>query len=100
MSFPERTVILSPKARIDFTDILLYTLQEWGEAQRNRYEAALLSAFATLAQYPEAGERHPRLFPECRIRRVERHILYYRVMGIIVEVMRILHDRIDPTRHL
>jgi toxin ParE1/3/4 len=100
MSCPERPVVLSSQARVDFTDILSYTRQQWGEEQRDRYEETLTRAVAALGHYPEAGERRPRLFPGCRVRFVERHIVYYRVLQDCVEIVRILHERTDPSRHL
>ncbi|MGH2618869.1 MAG: type II toxin-antitoxin system RelE/ParE family toxin [Thermomicrobiales bacterium] len=99
MSSPKRTVILSSEAQDDFIDIRMYTQQEWGEAQRDRYEAALLRAIAALVDFPEVGVRVPRLFPGCRVRPVERHGLYYRILDDVIEVVRILHERADPTRH-
>jgi toxin ParE1/3/4 len=100
MSSRKRTVSLSPDARIDFTDILLYTRQEWGEEQRDRYEAALVHAMANLADYPDLGERRPGLFSGCHAHVVGRHVLYYRITDDTIEVVRILHERADPTRHL
>ncbi len=100
MSFPERTVILSPDAQDDFTDILLYTLQEWGEDQSDRYGATLQQAIVALGRFAEIGEPRPHLFSGCRIRRIGRHILYYRVLNGAVEIVRILHERTNPTRRL
>lgn len=77
MSAPRKPVVLSPDARADFTDILLYTWQQWGEGQRDRYEASLKRAITALAEYPDAGVRWPRLFP----------------VAVFV-------PRTDPTRHL
>lgn len=99
MSAPKRAVILSPAAQADFTDVLLYSWQQWGEAQRDRYEASLERAIAGLADRPDAGVHRPRLFPGCRGRPVERPVLSYQIMNDTVEVVRILHERTDPTRH-
>ena len=100
MSPRKRSVTLSPDAQVDYAEILLYTWQEWGEEQRERYADKLDKAIAGLADFPEAGQRCARLFPGCRTRRVERHILYYQVMTGTIEVYRILHERTDPARHL
>lgn len=75
MSSPERTVFLSPNARADFSDILLYTLQQWGEDQRDRYEALLTRAIAGLADFPDTGPRRPRLIAGCRVRALLRNTL-------------------------
>ena len=99
MSAPSKEVVLSPRAEADVNNILLYTWQRWGEAQRDRYEATLDRAIAALAEYPEAGVRCSRFFPACRSRRVGSHVVYYRDLDDVIEVVRILHGRADPTRH-
>ena len=99
MSAPEKAVVLSPDAEADIDSILLFTWQQWGEEQRDRYEAALESAIAALADFPEIGSRRPQIFPDCRIRSVERHIVYDRIVGDVIDVVRILHERTDPARH-
>lgn len=74
MSFRKRTVILSPQAQADLTDIRAYTLEHWGETQRDRYEAALLGRIASLADFPATGVGCPRFFPGCRARRAGSHV--------------------------
>ena len=99
MSSRKRTVIFAPDARADFIDIRAHSLQHWGEDQRDRYEAALLRGISSLADFPEIGSRMPRFFPGCRLRHVEHHVLYDRIVGDVIEVVRILHERTDPARH-
>jgi toxin ParE1/3/4 len=99
MSFPKKAAVLSVAARSDLSDILLYTEQQWGAAQRERYALTLQRAITNLVDYPEVGTRWSRLFPGCRVRPVGQHVLFYRLSDEIVEVMRILHRRSDPNRH-
>ena len=94
MSSRKRALVLSPDARIDFTDILLYTWQQWGEEQRDRYEAMLEQALSRVADYPDIGEHRPGLFPGCHAHVVGRHVLYYRITDEAVEIVRILHERV------
>ena len=98
MSDRKHTVILSPVAQVDFTDILLYTRQLWGEEQRDRYEAILTQAISSLSEYPESGMRCSQLFPGCRAYPAQRHVIYYRIGHNEIEIVRILHERSDPTR--
>jgi len=98
MSVPRKTVVLSPDARVDFTDILLYTQREWGEEQAHRYEAILEQAIAALADHPEAGVRQDIIYLGCRIRPMERHVLYYQLGVDAIEAVRILYERADATR--
>ena len=100
MSSPRRQVILSPDAQDDLADILLHSWQSWGEAQRDQYEAAFARAIDDLSRFPEIGALRSDLFPGCRIRVVEQHVVYYWDTGDFVEIVRILHERTDPSRHL
>jgi toxin ParE1/3/4 len=95
----KRIVRLTSEAQDDFIEIRFYTQQQWGEIQRDRYEATLLQAIAALADFPEIGRRVPRFFSGCRVRPVEHHVLYYRIEGDVIEVVRILHERADPSQH-
>jgi toxin ParE1/3/4 len=99
MSARKKPVVLSVDAEVDLNNILLFTWQQWGDEQRDRYEAALQRVIAALTDFPEIGARMPWVFPDCRARPVERHVLYYRVTDAEIEVVRILHERVDPTRH-
>ncbi len=99
MSSRKRAVTLTAEAQDDFVAIQIHTQQQWGAAQRDRYEATLLKAIAALADIPEIGSRMPRFFPGCRVRPIERHVLYYRIMDDEGEVVSILRERVDPTRH-
>jgi toxin ParE1/3/4 len=98
MSDRKHAVILSPAAQGDFTDILLYTRQHWGEEQRDRYEAILSQAIGAIADFPETGTRCPQLFPGCRAHPAQRHVIYYRIGHNEIEIVRILHERTDPIR--
>ena len=71
-----------------------------GDEQRDRYEAILDRAIASLADYPEVGAPCLRFFSGCRARRTGSHVLYYRNLDDVIEVVRILHERAAPTRHL
>jgi toxin ParE1/3/4 len=99
MSARRWQVRLSPDAERDYDDILLDSLLTWGESQMLRYQAAPDHALAEIEDYPEIGSMRNEYLPGCRIRPVERHVLFYRI-GDDVEVIRILHERADPARHL
>jgi toxin ParE1/3/4 len=99
MSVPKKIVVLSAEARADLNGILLCTWQQWGEERRDRYKAMLDRALATLSDYPEIGPQAPRFFPGCCVRHVEHHVIYYQILNGEIEIVRILHERADPTQH-
>jgi toxin ParE1/3/4 len=91
----KRRIVLSAKARIDLSDVLLYTERQWGKTQRHEYSHRLSEAFNKLARFPFAGRFRPDLGPEFHSIQVRRHVIIYEVTGTEVHVERILHIRRD-----
>ncbi len=65
-----------------------------------KYSAVLAAAFGRLAASPRLGRRKDDLYPGCRCYQVERHCVYYDVRGDTLRVARILHVRMEATRHV
>jgi toxin ParE1/3/4 len=101
MSSPEppRSIILSPRARQDFIDILRYTGETWGEPQLAAYRDKIDDALQLLARNSSLGHRRPDLPDTHRAYLVGSHILVYREHATWVAVVRILHQRMSLTRH-
>jgi toxin ParE1/3/4 len=102
-------VRLGAAAEIDFANILRWTTENFGARQSRLYGDALLQAIGELGNGPEvAGSkardeimRGLRTLHVARRGRRGRHILLYRVApGRIIEIGRILHDRMELQRHL
>ena len=93
-------LILSPAAQDDITDILLYTLQTWGEEQMDVYAASLDKGLMLLINKPDIGRSRPELYSGCRSYRIREHVVYYAVHDEDINVARILHGRMDAKRHL
>jgi toxin ParE1/3/4 len=91
---------LSPAAEADLEAIWLYSAQTWGVEQADRYIDLLSSGFADLAQLPQMAHACDHLRPGYRRWRVERHVVYFRLADYGIAVIRVLHDRMDATRHL
>jgi toxin ParE1/3/4 len=70
----------------------------WGRNQAETYVSQLLTAAETLCEFPDRGWSvgdEP-----SNVRRVTagRHIIYYRVLASEIEIIRILHQRMEtPT---
>ena len=91
---------LAPEAKRDLEAIWLYTLEEWGLEQANRYTDELTDVFAQLAVRPQLGTACDQIRTGYSRSRVGRHVVYYRMTEYGIAVIRILHDRMLPTRHL
>lgn len=98
MSFPELHLELSEAARRDFRDILSYTLKTWGGHQLVSYRNIIDTKLRSLAQDPSAGRDS--IKPSLRVLAAGRHRIYFRTEGQTVYVVRILHERMDPSRIL
>ena len=95
-----RRLRFTPEAKADLREILQYTRETWGQAQRDVYEAAIDRAFDRIVAFPELGTARPELFPGCLIRVIEEHIIYYRIVDHGIWVIRVLHHRRDAAAML
>lgn len=93
-------LILSPLARKDYTDILQYTLETWGNAQVSVYRTILQETLRSIEKNPGVGRHHSRLPAEYRVFQVKRHLIIYFNDNGIIHVARILHEKMDITRHV
>lgn len=100
MSPRESRLILSPQAEQDFTDILQYTLETWGEAQLVAYRAVLEEAIQTILDNPRIGSVRPDISPAHRSFLAGSHIVVYRLSDAAILVSRILHTRMDVRRQV
>ena len=90
---------LSPLAVADLEEIWLYTLENWSAGQADRYQNDIHAACAAIAD----GRRHGRKV-EARDgylkAAVGSHFLFYRIRDRSVEIIRVLHQRMDPDSRL
>ena len=91
---------LTPAAERDLEAIWTYTVLKWGAEQANRYTDILTTAFTELAQSPKTAPACDHIRPDYRRRRVERHMIYFRITTYGIAIIRILHDLMDAPRHL
>ena len=91
---------LSPAAQRDLDAVFDYTVAHWGLAQAVRYAERIETACADLADAPQQGQGCASIRPGYRRRSVEQHVIYFRPTDYGIAVVRILHQRMDPARHL
>ena len=95
-----RKLRLSGTARRDLEEIGAYTRREWGARQKRKYLGLIRDKLIALRDHPMAGAARDDLAEGLRACAVEKHIVYYRETETVLAVVRILHRRIDPARHL
>ncbi len=91
---------LRPRAQLDLGEIAAFTEEKWGAAQRRRYLALLADAMKTLAIDPTRGRLREEIGFDCRSLRTGRHVVFYRIVEGGIDVVRILHDAMDPALHV
>lgn len=95
-----RKIELTSDAERDLVDIYLYGIGNFGRAQAERYAEMLSRTIAIAAENPSFGADYG--FVREGLRRYEcaPHAIYYHPTEKSILVLRILHGRMDPGRHL
>jgi toxin ParE1/3/4 len=107
---------LARRAQADISRILAGSAENWGADARRRYAELLARAIRRVAAEPEGGTTRARteiapgmrsfhirqarqVNPGTRVRRPV-HVLYFRLIRPgLVEITRVLHERMEPSRH-
>ncbi len=92
--------LLSKEAEQDIAEIAEYTIAAFGIEQARQYRDGLIKTFVTLADSPLIGRDCGYIKSTYRRHVHISHVIYYRVQDDSVEIMRVLHGRQDPLRHL
>jgi toxin ParE1/3/4 len=108
---------LSLLARADLAQILATSAERWGIEGRRRYAAVLAAAMRQVAAGPDGPTTRDRgdlshgirsfhlrnaraAKAQAQVRR-PAHVVYYRIVRPdLVEVVRVLHERMEPSRHV
>ena len=89
------------QVRIDLRKIGLYSDKEWGTTQRRQYLARMVKCFEGLGKHPEHGKACDEILPGYRKYPEGKHVIFYRICDDgIVEIVRVLHERMDFSQHL
>ncbi|MGE0668444.1 MAG: type II toxin-antitoxin system RelE/ParE family toxin [Sphingomonadales bacterium] len=91
---------LSRRAKRHLADIASYTVSVWGAAQAVRYLTKLDDTIFMLRHDPHAGVLSSNIRRGCRAFPSGEHVIFYRVHGNTLQIVGILHEKMDPKRHL
>lgn len=95
-----KRVRLSRRARADLQRIGRYTIETWGVAQADAYLGEINAAFERLADGHRRGRPIPEIDPNLMKTTAGSHVIFYRTSDAAILVVRVLHERMDPARHL
>ena len=93
-------VVLSPKAKSDLSDIWDYTFSKWGMDQAEKYVRGLWAAMQALALGASVSADIGDVRKGYRKARFGSHVIFFKLTGNGIDVIRILHQRMDFERHL
>ena len=87
---------LTNKAVEDLDSIWFYTIEKWSENQADKYYRTLSNEFQEIADTKRIIDReyieiHPGLYG----RHCQKHVIFYRLIDKEVEIVRILHEKMD-----
>ncbi len=91
---------LSAAARRDLDGIWAYTAEHWSVEQADRYVRQIGEGLAALSTGTATVRRIDFVRPGYFKLSVGSHVVFFKQPGDDIDVVRILHRRMDPERHL
>ena len=88
------TVRRSPQAEVDL-ETILNGLNRKDPAVAERYAVEFERKGHTLAQFPEIGRSRPEIAENLRSTLLQPYVIFYRLDGDVVQILRILDGRQD-----
>jgi len=87
--------IISKKAVNDLDEIWYYTVEKWSVDYANRYYNLIFEEISYICKKPGSGKPMDDIREGYRASKVKSHLIFYKVVNDTVEVIRILHQRMD-----
>ena len=93
-------VVLSPRARADLDEIWDYSAEHWGQDQAEEYLRALWRGIGLVGKDPRRGRSCEAIRAGYYRYPIRSHVVFYRMTSTGIDVVRILHQRMDFQQHL
>ena len=91
---------ISKKAIADLEEIWLYTADKWSIAQADRYYHLMFDEIDFICKNPKSGRQMEWIRKGYRVAKVKFHLIFYKVEKDVVQIIRILHERMDIEDHM
>ncbi|MFH0411181.1 type II toxin-antitoxin system RelE/ParE family toxin [Corynebacterium sp. L4756] len=92
--------LLTPAAQRDLSAIWNFTEEQWSSAQAEKYLREIQRALERVTEAVARGRRRDDVRAGYMSYAVGSHIIFYRHQESHLEVIRILHHRMDHRQHL
>jgi len=93
-------IVKSPLAENDLLDIWQYSYKKWGSNKAGEYLLQLDAGIQGLVTNPMLGKSRESVRPNYRSIQINRHVIYYKHQDNIIDIVRVLHERMIPEKHL
>lgn len=94
-------VVFRQQAIDDLNAIWTYTCNTWSETQADKYYASIEFACLQIGENPELGKVYKEINDNLFGLRIGKHIVFYQVVNELeIEIVRILHERMDLIRRM
>jgi toxin ParE1/3/4 len=92
---------LSKQAESDLVSIWEYTFHKWSKNQADRYLALLFDEMQYISENPTTGRDKNDIRTNYRCTQMKSHLIFYKQKDFAsIEIIRILHQRVDIDSHL
>lgn len=92
---------ISKQAIDDLNNIWIYTFNKWSKEQADRYYDLIIGEIEFIADNYLTGKSVEQTRKNYRVTRIKSHLIFYKkVENEIVEIVRILHQRMDVKKRL
>ena len=87
--------VISKKVVSDLEEIWLYTVEKWSVQQADRYYNLIFDEINYISKNSNDGKSMEHVRKGYRASKVNSHLILYRVINDTIEMIRILHERMD-----
>lgn len=92
---------ISKQAISDLDKIWIYTFNNWSREQADRYYDLIIAEIEFIAENYMTGKSVGHIRDTYRVTKIKSHLIFYRKMeDEMVEIIRILHQRMDIKKRL
>jgi toxin ParE1/3/4 len=97
------TYRLSARAEADLAQIWVFSAEQWGVDQADRYIEALVTRWRWLCDNPSLWKLRQDIAEGVYSYPQQSHVIYFRTAEDapgVIEIIRVLHGRVEPAEHL